>query len=53
MSNAPFYVYIIGLIVALPVFFLLGTGLVMLVRSIIFWVMNENPQVVPQPKTRK
>ena len=51
--SAPLYIYVIGLIVALPVFFLLGTFLVMLVRSIITWVMYDQVPIVPQPKDRK
>lgn len=53
MSDAPFYIYIIGLIVALPVFFLLATFLVMFVRSILTWVMNDEVPINPPLKTTK
>jgi len=49
--SAPLYVYGIGILVAIPIFFLWGVGAYLLLKAIAAWVMMDPAGTGQAPRT--
>lgn len=48
--SAPLYIYVIGILVAIPIFILWGVGAYLLIKAITAWIMMDPSGTGQAPK---